>query len=66
MRGRGRRQRWQQGHSRRAVRFLEPTLLLVLHHGPAHGYTLIGQLREFGLDDIDPSAVYRSLVPAAV
>jgi PadR family transcriptional regulator PadR len=43
------------------VRFLEPTLLLVLHHGPAHGYTLIGQLREFGLDDMDPSAVYRAL-----
>jgi PadR family transcriptional regulator PadR len=61
MRGRGRRQRWQQGQSRRAVRFLEPTLLLVLHHGPAHGYTLIGQLREFGLDDMDPSAVYRAL-----
>ena len=61
MRARGRRQRWQQGQSRRAVRFLEPTLLLVLHHGPAHGYTLIGQLGEFGLGDMDPSAVYRAL-----
>jgi PadR family transcriptional regulator PadR len=61
MRGRGRRQRWQRGHSRRAVRFLEPTVLLVLHHGPAHGYTLIGQLREFGLADMDPSAIYRAL-----
>lgn len=61
MRGRGRRQRWRRGHSRRAVRFLEPTLLLVLHHGPAHGYTLIGQLHEFGLADMDHSAIYRAL-----
>ena len=61
MRGKGRRRRWRQGHSRRAVRFLEPTLLLVLHHGPAHGYTLIGQLHEFGLADMDPSAIYRAL-----
>jgi PadR family transcriptional regulator PadR len=61
MRGRGRRQRWRRGQSRRAVRLLEPTLLLVLHHGPAHGYTLIGQLHEFGLADMDPSAIYRAL-----
>jgi PadR family transcriptional regulator PadR len=59
-RGRGRGRRRRRGHSRRAVRFLEPTLLLVLHHGPAHGYTLIGQLREFGLE-VDPSAIYRAL-----
>lgn len=61
MPGRRRRQRWRRGHSRRAVRFLEPTLLVILHHGPAHGYTLIDQLGEFGLADVDPSAVYRSL-----
>jgi PadR family transcriptional regulator PadR len=62
MPGRGRRRRWRRrGYSRRAVRFLEPTLLLILHQGPAHGYTLIEQLREFGLADIDPSAIYRSL-----
>ena len=60
-RGRGRGRRWRRGHSRRAVRFLEPTLLLVLHYGPAHGYTLIGQLREFGLAEVDPSAIYRAL-----
>jgi len=60
--GRGRRWRWRQrGYSRRAVRFLEPTLLLLLHHGPAHGYTLLDQLSEFGLGDIDPSAIYRAL-----
>ena len=62
MRGRGRRQRgrWRAA-SRRPVRFLEPALLLLLHHGPAHGYTLIDQLAEFNLSDVDPSAVYRVL-----
>jgi PadR family transcriptional regulator PadR len=40
---------------------VEPTLLLLLHHDPAHGYTLIDQLAEYGLQDIDPSAVYRVL-----
>ncbi len=59
-RGHGHRWRWR-GYSRRAVRFLEPTLLLVLHHGPAHGYTMIEQLAQFGLEDTDPSALYRAL-----
>jgi PadR family transcriptional regulator PadR len=59
-RGRGHGRQWR-GASRRAVRFVEPTLLLLLHHGPAHGYTLIEQLDEYGLADIDPSAVYRAL-----
>jgi DNA-binding PadR family transcriptional regulator len=43
------------------VRFLEPALLLLLHRGPGHGYTLIDQLTEFNLSDVDPSAVYRVL-----
>jgi PadR family transcriptional regulator PadR len=59
-RGHGHRWRWR-GYSRRAVRFLEPALLLILHRGPAHGYTMIEQLAEFGLDDTDPSAIYRTL-----
>jgi PadR family transcriptional regulator PadR len=59
-RGRGRGRRWR-GATRRAVRFVEPTLLLLLHYGPAHGYTLIAQMDEYGLADIDPSAVYRAL-----
>ena len=62
MHGRGQRRRWRQrGYSRRAVRFLEPTLLLLLHHGPGHGYTLIDGLEAYGLQDVDPSAVYRAL-----
>ena len=59
-RGRGHGRRWR-GASRWAVRFVEPTLLLLLHNGPAHGYTLIEQLHEYGLADMDSSAVYRAL-----
>ena len=54
-RGRGR------GRARRAVRMLEPVLLLLLHRGPSHGYTLLEQLGEFGLGDLNPSVVYRAL-----
>jgi PadR family transcriptional regulator PadR len=62
MRGRGGGRRWRRrGCSRRAVRFLEPALLLLLHRGPAHGYTLLEQLEEFGLGDVNPSVVYRAL-----
>lgn len=56
----GHRWRWR-GCSRRAVRFLEPTLLLLLHHGPAHGYTLLERLGDFGLEGLDPSVIYRAL-----
>ena len=59
MPGRRRRRRW--GRSRGGVWFLEPTLLLLLHHSPAHGYTLIEQLGEFGLQDLHPSVAYRVL-----
>lgn len=57
MRGRGR----GRGFGRRAVRMLEPALLLLLQHGPAHGYTFLDQLGEFGLANLNPSAVYRML-----
>jgi DNA-binding PadR family transcriptional regulator len=40
---------------------LEPALLLLLHHRPAHGYTLIEQLRAFDLGDMNPSVIYRAL-----
>ena len=53
---------WREpGCSRRAVRMLKPTLLLLLHHGPSHGYTLIDKLKPYGLDDVNPSVVYRVL-----
>lgn len=60
MRQGGRRGHWR-GCSRRAVRFLEPALLLLLHHGPAHGYTLLERLEPFGLGEFDPAVVYRAL-----
>jgi DNA-binding PadR family transcriptional regulator len=41
--------------------FLEPALLLLLHHGPAHGYTLIDQLALYDLPGFHPSVVYRNL-----
>jgi DNA-binding PadR family transcriptional regulator len=58
----GRHGRWQeQGFSRRAVRMLEPTLLLLLHHDRSHGYTLLEQLQFYGLGGLHPSVVYRNL-----
>lgn len=55
-RGRGKKR-----HGRRAVRMLEPVLLLLLHRRPAHGYTLLEQTDEFRLGDFDSSMVYRAL-----
>ena len=57
----GRRHRWRGGRARRGVWFLEPVLLLLLHRGPSHGYTLIEQLAEFGLEGLQPSVAYRAL-----
>jgi PadR family transcriptional regulator PadR len=50
-----------RARGRRAVRMLEPVLLLLLHYRPAHGYTLLEQLRQFGLGDLNSSMVYRTL-----
>jgi PadR family transcriptional regulator PadR len=43
--------------------FLQPCLLVMLHRGEAHGYSLLNGLDEFGfnLDRLDPSLVYRAL-----
>ena len=38
-----------------------PTLLLLLHRGSTHGYTLLEQLSRFGLGSLHPSVVYRTL-----
>ncbi|MGC9468337.1 MAG: helix-turn-helix transcriptional regulator [Anaerolineae bacterium] len=53
------RREWQRSHG--GLWFLEPTLLLLLHYGPAHGYTLIDQLAAYGLEELHPSIVYRTL-----
>ena len=57
----GRRRGQRRGGFCRGGWFLEPVLLLLLHRGPAHGYTLIDQLRAFGLEDLHPSVAYRVL-----
>jgi poly-beta-hydroxybutyrate-responsive repressor len=43
--------------------FLQPCLLVMLHRGEAHGYSLLNGLDEFGFDSnwLDPSLVYRAL-----
>ena len=59
MRGHGGRKR---GLGRRRGRnLLRPTLLFLMHQGPAHGYDLVDRLRSFGIEDIDPSLIYRAL-----
>jgi PadR family transcriptional regulator PadR len=58
MRGEGRRRRRR---GRRTTGMRESALLLLLHREPAHGYTLIEQLEEFGLGDIAPSVIYQVL-----
>ena len=65
---RGRRRRWMGGGGggpcpTRIYRFMEPCLLLLLHHGSSHGYSLQDELKEFGFAEapVDPSVVYRAL-----
>ena len=57
----GRRKGCQWSQYGRGAWFLEPAILLLLHHNPAHGYTLVDQLGEFGLEDPHPRVVYRML-----
>jgi PadR family transcriptional regulator PadR len=65
---RGRRRRWMSGRQSvpsptRIYRFMEPCLLLLLHRGSSHGYSLQDELKEFGFAEppIDSSVVYRVL-----
>lgn len=57
-RGRGRKGQFVGGAIRR---FLEPCLLLLLHQGASHGYELVSALEPFGLGDVAPGPVYRTL-----
>ena len=64
MRGRGHAGRGGRGRHRarrRRIRLLEPVLLLKLHQGPSLGYSLIEEMEAYGLGDVQPSALYRSL-----
>jgi PadR family transcriptional regulator PadR len=51
------------GRRRRVMSFTQPCLLFMLQTGPAHGYSLLNRLDEFGfnLERLDPSLVYRAL-----
>jgi len=41
--------------------YLRPCLLLLLAEGTSHGYELLAQVGELGLDRIDPGGLYRCL-----
>ncbi len=63
-RGRHRRRRGRGGRGPWAItRFVQPCLLLLLHHGPSHGYNLMEGLVSFGFAEgpVDSGAVYRYL-----
>jgi len=49
------------GCERRIGQFLDPALLLLLKQAPAHGYTLLSRLPEFGLEFLAPTVIYRAL-----
>ena len=63
--GRRRRGRGSGGatYARRTKSFIQPSLLLLLRRGEAHGYALMERLKELGLadDSLNPSVVYRGL-----
>ena len=52
---------WGRARRRHVRGFLEPCLLLLLHMGKSHGYELAQALPPFGLGEMDPSLVYRTL-----
>ena len=47
--------------ARRVMRMLEPTLMLLLHCSPTHGYSLLEDIQKYGFGNIDPSVLYRAL-----
>jgi PadR family transcriptional regulator, regulatory protein PadR len=55
--GRGR------GGGRRKMFFLESCLLVLLHHEPGYGYSLMNGLKDFGFqsEEMDISILYRAL-----
>ncbi|MEJ2555061.1 MAG: helix-turn-helix transcriptional regulator [Anaerolineae bacterium] len=57
-RGRGGRGQFVGGAIRR---FMEPVLLLLLYQDASHGYDLVSALEPFGLGDVAPGPVYRTL-----
>ncbi|HNT75619.1 MAG TPA: NifB/NifX family molybdenum-iron cluster-binding protein [Anaerolineae bacterium] len=60
-RGRQRQQCNGRDCNRRMGQFLDPALLLLLEQSPAHGYTLLSRMAEFGLEFLAPNVIYRAL-----
>ena len=51
----------EKRHSSLAVSLLEPALLFLVKGEPSHGYSLLTDLGEMGLNTLHPSVVYRTL-----
>jgi len=61
-RGGGRGRAGRSGrHSLLTLRLVEPALLALVAEEARHGYTLLEELEKFGLKDLHPSKVYRTL-----
>ena len=51
----------EKRHSSLTVSLLEPALLVLVKGEPSHGYSLLNDLGEIGLNTLHPSVVYRTL-----
>ena len=51
----------EKRHSSLTVSLLEPALLVLVKGEPSHGYLLLNDLGEMGLNTLHPSVVYRTL-----
>ncbi len=51
----------EKRHSSLIVSLLEPALLILVKGEPSHGYSLLTDLGEMGLNTLHPSVVYRTL-----
>lgn len=57
----GQGQGQERRHSSLIVSILEPALLVLVKGEPSHGYSLLNDLGEMGLNTLHPSVVYRTL-----
>ncbi len=57
----GQGQGQEKRHSSLIVSLLEPALLILVKNEPSHGYSLLAELGEMGIDTLHPSVVYRTL-----
>ena len=57
----GQGQGQEKRHSSLIVSLLEPALLILVKNEPSHGYSLLAELGEMGIDTLHSSVVYRTL-----